>query len=302
MPLPTDDLIIWASSDVNLPNLAGPNKVKPIDDLILKGWDFKQKPAADEFNYVLNNLGMHVSYLEESKTYTFSGDVTGTATSTGSEDVTFNVSVTDNSHNHTSANISDATSSNAAFMIVKRDANGSISIGGLIVNKLSDTSTITFPASTNDAGFIKHSESPADTGKMQFCIGDNNIGGDLFEFGNTEGGAFTPTFTITSSGIATGSNGQLHSVSVLTGTVAHGGTIPLPSGYSEGQCRWMVSMNNDNPSNTAWDWQEGVSSDHIHSYCSANGTRVVTCYRTVLNETGSQGHAGTANYIIIGVK
>lgn len=124
MPLPTDDLIIWASSDVNLPNLAGPNKVKPIDDLILKGWDFKQKPAADEFNYVLNNLGMHVSYLEESKTYTFSGDVTGTVTSTGSDDVTFNVSVTDNSHNHISANISDATSSNAAFMIVKRDANG----------------------------------------------------------------------------------------------------------------------------------------------------------------------------------
>ena len=153
-----------------------------------------------------------------------------------------------------------------------------------------------------DAGFIKHSESPADTGKMQFCIGDNNIGGDLFEFGNTEGGAFTPTFTITSAGVATGSNGQLHSVSVLTGTISHGGTIPLPSGYSEGQCRWMVSMNNDNPSNTAWDWQEGVSSDHIHSYCSANGTRVVTCYRTVLNETGSQTHNGTANYIIIGVK
>lgn len=124
MPLPTDDLIVWASSDVNLPNLAGPNKVKPIDDLILKGWDFKQKPAADEFNYVLNNLGMHVSYLEESKTYTFSGDVTGTVTSTGSDDVTFNVSVTDNSHNHISANISDATNLNTPNMVVRRDANG----------------------------------------------------------------------------------------------------------------------------------------------------------------------------------
>ena len=64
MPLPTDDLIVWASSDVNLPNLAGPNKVKPIDDLILKGWDFKQKPAADEFNYILNNLGEWVEYLK----------------------------------------------------------------------------------------------------------------------------------------------------------------------------------------------------------------------------------------------
>ena len=239
MPLPTDDLIVWASSDVNLPNLAGPNKVKPLDDLILKGWDFKQKPAADEFNYVLNNLGMHVSYLEESKTYTFSGDVTGTATSTGSEDVTFNVSVTDNSHNHTSANISDATSVNVAGTIVKRDVNGDVG-ARVFVGSLNGTASYASTATNN--------------------------------------------------------------VAVLTGVIGNGGTIPLPSGYSEGQCRWMVSMNNDNPSNTAWDWQEGVSSDHIHSYCSANGTRVVTCYRTVLNEAGSQTHNGTANYIIIGVK
>ena len=302
MPLPTDDLIIWASSDVNLPNLAGPNKVKPIDDLILKGWDFKQKPAADEFNYVLNNLGIHVSYLEEAKTYTFSGDVTGTATSTGSDDVTFNVSVADNSHNHISANISDATSSNAAFMIVKRDANGGISIGDLTVNKLSNTSTITFPSSANDPGFIKHIETPADTGKLQFSVSDNNSATDLFEFGNTEGGSFRSTFTITSTGVATGSNGQLHSVSVLTGTISHGGTIPLPSGYSEGQCRWMVSVNNDNPSSSTWDWQSSGYNDHVHTYCSANGTRVVTCYRTVFSETGTQTHNGTANYIIIGVK
>ena len=302
MPLPTDDLIIWASSDVNLPNLAGPNKVKPIDDLILKGWDFKQKPAANEFNYVLNNLGMHVSYLEESKTYTFSGDVTGTATSTGSDDVTFNVSVTDNSHNHISANISDATSLNTPNMVVRRDENGSISIGYLTVNKLSGTSTITFPASANDAGFIKHIESSVDIGKLQFSVSDNNDSTDLFEFGNTQGGSFTPTFTITSSGVATGSNGQLHSVSVLTGTISHGGTIPLPNGYSESQCRWLVSVNNDNLSGSTWDIQSSGYYDHVHTYCSANGTRVVTCYRTVYNERGPLTQNGKANYIVIGVK
>jgi hypothetical protein len=301
MPLPTDDLIVWASSDVNLPNLAGPNKVKPIDDLILKGWDFKQKPAADEFNYVLNNLGMHVSYLEESKTYTFSGDVTGSVVSSGSEDFSVNLQVVDNSHNHTSANISDATSANNSNTVVKRGASGEISVGDLTISKVGGVSTINFPATSNDAGYIKHSETN-DVSKIQFSISDNNDSNDKVEFGNTQGGSFTPTFTITSTGVATGSNGQLHSVSVLTGTISHGGTIPLPSGYSEGQCRWMVSMNNDNPSNTAWDWQEGVSSDHIHSYCSSNGTRVVTCYRTVINETGSQTHNGTANYIIIGVK
>jgi len=60
---PTNPLIIWASDDVTLPNLAGSNKVKPIDDLISKGWDFSQKPAADEFNYLLNNYGQWIDYL-----------------------------------------------------------------------------------------------------------------------------------------------------------------------------------------------------------------------------------------------
>lgn len=293
MPLPTDDLIIWASSDVNLPNLAGPNKVKPIDDLILKGWDFKQKPAADEFNYVLNNLGMHVSYLEESKTYTFSGDVTGTATSTGSDDITFNVSVTDNSHNHTSANISDATSLNTPNMVVRRDINGDVAVryvvGGLTGNALTAT-TLETPRTINGTSFNGGSNITTSSWGTSRTL--------------TLAGAVTGSVSIDGSGNVTlnTSVSSTSGVSILTGTISHGGTIPLPSGYSEGQCRWIVSMNNDNPSNTAWDWQEGVSSDHIHSYCSANGTRVVTCYRTVLNETATQTHNGTANYIIIGVK
>ena len=124
MTQPTEELIIWANTDVNLPKLAGPNKTKPIDDLINKGWDFTEKPAADEFNYVLNNMGQYISYLNEDKTYTFSGDVTGSATSSGSEDINFNISVNDNSHNHTSANISDATSFNIPNMVVRRDRNG----------------------------------------------------------------------------------------------------------------------------------------------------------------------------------
>ena len=293
MPLPTDDLIVWASSDVNLPNLAGPNKVKPIDDLILKGWDFKQKPAADEFNYVLNNLGMHVSYLEESKTYTFSGDVTGTATSTGSDDVTFNVSVTDNSHNHTSANISDATSLNTPNTVVRRDINGDVAVryvvGGLTGNALTAT-TLETPRTINGTSFNGGSNITTSSWGTSRTL--------------TLAGAVTGSVSINGSGNVTlnTSVSSTSGVSILTGTISHGGTIPLPSGYSEGQCCWMVSMNNDNPSNTAWDWQEGVSSDHIHSYCSANGTRVVTCYRTIINETGSQTHNGTANYIIIGVK
>ena len=272
MPLPTDDLIIWASSDVNLPNLAGPNKVKPIDDLILKGWDFKQKPAADEFNYVLNNLGMHISYLEESKTYTFSGDVTGTATSTGSEDVNFNISVNDNSHNHTSANISDATSNATANTIVKRDSSGNA-------------------AATN---WVGHLTGNADTATKWQTARNLNITGNSTGSVSMDGNSDV-SLNLTTQSVT-------NAISVLTGTIAHGGTIPLPSGFSESQCRWLVSVSNDNPSSSGWDWQNSGYFDHIHTYCSANGTRVVTCYRTVYDETGSLTQNGIANYIIIGYK
>ena len=293
MPLPTDDLIVWASSDVNLPNLAGPNKVKPIDDLILKGWDFKQKPAADEFNYVLNNLGMHVSYLEESKTYTFSGDVTGTATSTGSEDVTFNVSVTDNSHNHISANISDATSLNTPNMVVRRDINGDVAVryvvGGLTGNALTAT-TLETPRTINGTSFNGGSNITTSSWGTSRTL--------------TLAGAVTGSVSIDGSGDVTlnTSVSSTSGVSILTGTISHGGTIPLPSGYSEGQCRWMVSMNDDNASGIGWDIQEDGAYVHYKQQVYTTG-RVVTA-RTYLGSNNSPPGwiSSTANYIIIGVK
>lgn len=63
MARPTEEVVLWAAQDVALPALAGPNKVLPITDLINKGWDMNQKPAADEFNYILNNLGKYVNWL-----------------------------------------------------------------------------------------------------------------------------------------------------------------------------------------------------------------------------------------------
>lgn len=300
MPLPTDDLIIWASSDVNLPNLAGPNKVKPIDDLILKGWDFKQKPAADEFNYVLNNLGMHVSYLEESKTYTFSGDVTGTATSTGSDDVTFNVSVTDNSHNHISANISDATSLNIPNMVVRRDSDGSMAANyiraesyfdGDLHGNANTASALQTARTINGTSFNGSSNITTNSwgASRTFTVNGATTGS-----ANVDGSS---NITLTTTLQTLGSN-----IGILTGTIAHGETIPLPSGFSESQCRWLVSVNNDNLSGSTWDWQNSGYYDHVHTYCSANGTRVVTCYRTVYDETGSLTQNGIANYIIIGCK
>lgn len=95
------------------------------------------------------------------------------------------------------------------------------------------------------------------------------------------------------------------SVSILTGIVRHGNWIPIPAGYAESQCRWMVSTQDSLPDNNGWDWYENNSSPQIRHYCHANGTRLVTCY-VAINTNKSWGadvtFPGHANYIIIGVK
>lgn len=89
-------------------------------------------------------------------------------------------------------------------------------------------------------------------------------------------------------------------VSILTGTIAHGGTIPLPSGYSESQCKWMISFNDMNPSSIAWDIPETDAYVHLKTSCFTTG-RVVTAQTTVRG-TNPVVLDSTANYIIIGVK
>jgi hypothetical protein len=87
------------------------------------------------------------------------------------------------------------------------------------------------------------------------------------------------------------------SIAILTGTIAHGGTIPLPNGYSAEQCKWLVSANTLREYDTiggTLTTREGWS----YFYCSASSSRVVTCYVS----DGSENNNGTANYIIIGVK
>lgn len=56
---------VWADKDVQLPVTKGPNKIRPINDLWDKGWDEGEKPAAEEFNYVLNMLSRWINYIVE---------------------------------------------------------------------------------------------------------------------------------------------------------------------------------------------------------------------------------------------
>ena len=97
-------------------------------------------------------------------------------------------------------------------------------------------------------------------------------------------------------------NGRLKDVAVLSGTIAHGGTIPLPSGFTEEQCKWLVSMNTDNPNSTVWDINENGARLHYKQQVYTTG-RVVTAQTYLGSNNLPPGWiSSTANYIIIGVK
>lgn len=88
-------------------------------------------------------------------------------------------------------------------------------------------------------------------------------------------------------------------LAMLTGTIPHGGTIPVPDGYTQTQCVWMVSVNDDNVNNSTWDINEGGAYLQYKYRCYADSNRVVTCQaygypRGWVN--------GIANYIIIGIR
>ncbi|OOS24644.1 pyocin knob domain-containing protein [Moraxella pluranimalium] len=91
-------------------------------------------------------------------------------------------------------------------------------------------------------------------------------------------------------------------VVVMTGTIDHGGTIPLPNGFTESQCKWMVSMHEDNTGNATWDLWESARLRHYGFRCFCDG-RIVTAQAYLTGHNSPPGWVnGRANYIIIGVK
>ncbi|WP_245552752.1 hypothetical protein [Actinobacillus capsulatus] len=92
-------------------------------------------------------------------------------------------------------------------------------------------------------------------------------------------------------------------VAVLMGVLEHGATIPLPAGFSESQCKWMLSINEDNPDNQAWDIDENEAHVHYRFRCWANGRKVeALTYLGGHGKTPGRWIPGRANYIVIGVK
>ena len=88
-------------------------------------------------------------------------------------------------------------------------------------------------------------------------------------------------------------------VAIISGTISHGDTIPLPSGYSEAQCVWMAYI--ADTTGAAWsshDW--GLCGFK----CTLSGRKVSIVQTLVDVHTGlrTTSSGGTANYMVIGVK
>ena len=219
---------MWASDDVILPNAQRPNKSLPSESLIQTGWDLSQKPAADEWNYLLNNNGQYIKWLIEEKINEF----------------------------------------------LKKSEN---------LNDLADKAT----ARTNLDVFSK-----SEVNSKTISAGNGLTGGGDLTVNRTISMGVPSTVGPTTSNTASGTT-HTHAldvtgnVSILTGTIAHGGTIPLPSGYTEAQCKWVAI-----PSNMSDDGNNDMASFQV-----TTSGRVVT---VLVDNTAYAGNYAT--YIIIGVK
>lgn len=87
---------------------------------------------------------------------------------------------------------------------------------------------------------------------------------------------------------------SLQNVSVTTGTIANGGTIPLPSGYTREQCKYAVWPHNF------------VTTNNMRAIrCQVNQSTGVVVSQSDWYSTGSDTSGtnnGTAGYLCIGVK
>ena len=70
---------------------------------------------------------------------------------------------------------------------------------GITVSKIGNTSSIDFPATVNDPGFIRHIENNNVSG-MYFSASDDIVEEDGFYFGGSPGGLFQSTASITTTG------------------------------------------------------------------------------------------------------
>lgn len=263
MAAPTDPLVIWATDDVVLPVSGQQNKIKPQDSLIETGWDQTQKPSAEEFNYLLNNLAQWVEYY-------------------GVENITSLLT----QYLRKDQNLADlpnkATSRTNLDVYSKSEADAKYLDEANNLSDLDDAATARTNLSVYSKTEVDNKTITAGTGLIDGgTIGSNptiNMGTPS-TVGNGSTNS-TAADTHNHSLILTTSN-----ISILTGTVTDGQTIPLPSGYIEAQCYWLASARTIGEATSQGDFSVTTSG------------RVVS-----ITVDGAASASSSASYIIIGYK
>lgn len=110
----------------------------------------------------------------------------------------------------------------------------------------------------------------------------------------------------------------LSDISVTYGNVRDGETLPIPEGFNENECTWLLSMNQSNINKIYYDIAEGGARNMLNYECWREGRKahvgvrlkgldgISTSYEG--NYTRLEGNSreywvsGTANYICIAVK
>lgn len=107
----------------------------------------------------------------------------------------------------------------------------------------------------------------------------------------------------------------LPDISVTYGNVRDGGTLPIPDGFNENECTWLLSMDQSNVDKWYIDFRESNSSNMINFECWREGRKVHVgtrlkgqdgvskTYNDSAKNNGTEVFlSGTANYICIAVK
>lgn len=104
-------------------------------------------------------------------------------------------------------------------------------------------------------------------------------------------------------------------ISVTYGNVRNGETLPIPDGFNENECTWLLSMDQSNADRWYIDFRESNSSNMINFECWREGRKVHVgtrlkgqdgiskTYNDSIKNNGAEVFLpGTANYICIAVK
>jgi hypothetical protein len=108
----------------------------------------------------LTGNAVSASRLQTARTIALSGGAVGSVSFDGSANVSIAVTITNNGHTHTSANISDATESNIGNTVVRRNASGNFSAGTITATLAGNASSATTADQVRGVNFYIGTTNP----------------------------------------------------------------------------------------------------------------------------------------------